>query len=132
MTKAVKAKQLTFTLSNKVGLLSDLTCALTDAKVNIEAICAYAMEGKAHFMLITDNNAKAKTTIAKAMGAKAEASDVLCVEMPDRVGALEAVAKRFAEAGIDIHYLYGSTGTGRTATIVFKTADDRKALKILA
>ncbi len=131
MAKAVKVKQITFTLSNKVGLLCDVTCSLADAGVNIEAICAYEMGKKAYFMLMTDNNAKAKNALARDLKAKVETEDVLCIEMPNRVGQLEKVAEKFAEAGIDILYLYGSPGAGRTATIVFKTENDRKALKVL-
>ena len=35
MAKAKKAKQLTFTLSNRVGLLSKVSTALADSKINM-------------------------------------------------------------------------------------------------
>ncbi|MFB3924766.1 MAG: ACT domain-containing protein [Syntrophales bacterium] len=131
MAKAVKAKQLTFSMPNKVGLLLDITCALTDAEINIEAICAYEWDETGYFMLITNNNPKAKRIISK-MGAEVEMEDVITVEMPNRVGQLMKAAQKIAEAGIDIQYLYGSPCAGKTVTIVFKTANDRKALRVLA
>ncbi len=132
MGKAMTAKQLNFSVPNKVGLLCDLTCALADAKINIEAICAYEMEDKAYFMLVTDNNAKAKKLISQSMDAEVKVEDVIAVEMPNRAGQLEKVAEKIAEAGIDIQYLYGSPGKGKSATLIFKTDNDRKALKAIA
>jgi hypothetical protein len=41
MAKAVKSKQLIFSLPNKIGLLSEVATAMAAAKVNIEALCAY-------------------------------------------------------------------------------------------
>lgn len=60
MAKAKKSKQLSFSIRNRVGLLSEISTAITNAKVNMYAICAYGMEGKAYFMLVTDSNAKTK------------------------------------------------------------------------
>jgi hypothetical protein len=43
---------------------------------------------------------------------------------------LQKVAKKIADAGVDIEYMYATTGGGK-ATCVFKTADDQKAIKII-
>jgi len=59
MAKAMKSKQFTFSLPNRIGLLSEVATALADAKVNIEAICAYE-RGYGFFMMIADDPAKAK------------------------------------------------------------------------
>jgi hypothetical protein len=53
------------------------------------------------------------------------------VETPNKVGALERVAKIIADAGIDIFYFYATTSSGETATSVIKTANDKKAIKAL-
>ena len=63
MAKARKVKEISFTTPNKVGLLSEVTTAITKAKVNINAICAYGMGNTAYFMLITVSNAKAKKAL---------------------------------------------------------------------
>ena len=130
MAKARKTKQISFTIPNKVGLLFEVTGAIAGAKVNIGAICAYAMENSAYFMLTTDSHAKAKKTLA-GLGFGIEEKDVVEVEMPNKPGELEKVAKRIADAGIDIEYMYGTTGAGKTAACVFKTADDKKAIKVI-
>ena len=130
MAKAMKIKQLSFTLPDKIGLLSEVTAFITAAKINIEAICAYGMGNDGHFMMITDNNTKAKKVIAH-MGAVVTAEDVIAVEVPNKVGQLQQVAKKISDAGIDISYVYGSP-VKQKMTLIFKTADDKKALKALA
>ena len=131
MAKGKRVKQLGFGMPDRPGLLSDVTTALAAEKVNIGSICAYGMEGKAFFMLITDGNAKAKKALAK-LGAKVEEEDVFAVEMANRAGELQKIAKKIADAGININYIYGTTATGKTATCIFSSSDNKKALKVLS
>ena len=131
MAKAVKMKQLFFSLPNNVGLLMEITAALVKAKINVEAICAYAWEElEASFMMVTDDNARAKKVLTQ-MGAKVELQDVLAMEVPNKVGELHKLTSKIAFAGIDIYYLYGSPSKGKM-TLIFSTENDRKALKALA
>lgn len=130
MAKAKKVKQLSFTMENRVGLLSEITIAIADAKVNIEAICAKEFEDKASFMLIADSVAKAKKILAK-LGIEICEEDVMSCEMPNKAGELQKVAKKIADAGIDINYMYGTAGGGKSSICIFKTADDKKAIKII-
>lgn len=131
MAKAIKVKQLFFSLPNNVGLLMEVTEALAKANINIEAICAYAWEElDASFMIVTDNNTKAKKVLSK-MGAKVELQDVLALEVPNKVGELQKATRKIASAGIDIYYLYGSPAKGKM-TLIFNTENDKKALKALA
>ncbi len=88
MAKARKTKQISFTIPNKIGLLSEIATAIAGAKVNIGAICAYGMENTAYFMLTTDSNAKAKKAIA-ALGFGIEEEDVVEVEMANKPGELQ-------------------------------------------
>ena len=130
IAKARKVREISFTMQNKVGLLWRVTAAIAGAKVNITAICAYAMENSAYFMLTTDSNAKAKKALA-SLGVGMEEKDVVEVEMLNKAGELQKVAKKIADAGIDIEYMYAAAGAGKTAICVFKTADDKKAIKVI-
>lgn len=130
MTKAMKLKQLSFTLPDRIGLLSEVTAFITAAKINIEAICAYGMGEEGYFMIITDNNAKAAKVISH-MGAEVKTEDVIAVEVPNKVGQLQQAARKISDAGVDISYVYGSP-VKQKMTLIFKTADDKKALKALA
>jgi hypothetical protein len=130
MTKATKLKQLSFTLPDRIGLLSEVTAFITAAKINIEAICVYGMGDEGHFMIITDNNAKAKKVVSN-MGAEVKTEDVIAVEVPNKIGQLQQTARKISDAGIDIFFVYGSP-VKQKMTLIFKTADDKKALKALA
>ena len=130
MTKAMKLKQISFTLPDKIGLLSEVAAFITAAKINIEAICVYAMGDEGRFMIITDNNAKAKKVLSQ-MGAEVNSEDVIAVEVPNKIGQLQQTARKISDAGIDIAYVYGSPVKNKM-TLIFKTANDKKALKALA
>ncbi len=130
MAKAKKVKQLSFMMPDRAGLLSDITTALSNSKVNISNICAYGMEGQATFMLTTDSNAKAKKAIAP-LGVELKEEDVLVVEMSNKPGELQKVAKKLADAGINILYMYGTTTGGRTASGIMVTSNDAQAIKLI-
>lgn len=130
MAKATKVKQLSFSMPDRVGLLSEVTTALAGAKVNISALCAYGWENNACFSLTGDSPAKAKRALAP-LGVVLEEEEVVRVEMPNRVGELQKVAKKLADAGINIEYVYGTTSAGKTSACLFKTSDDPKAVKLI-
>jgi len=130
MAKARKAKEISFTMPNKAGLLSEVTTAIAGEKVNITAICAYAMGDTAYFMLTTASNVKAKKVLTP-FGVAIEERDVVEVELLNRPGELQKIAKRIANAGIDIEYMYATAGAGKSTTCVFKTADDKNAIKVI-
>ena len=86
MAKAIKLKQLTFIVPNRVGLLSEVTTFLANGKINIEALCAYGRGQEGVFMIVTDNNAKAKKILTQ-MGAEVEVEEVIVVELKSGGGA---------------------------------------------
>lgn len=128
---AKAAKELTVALPDKVGLTAEMSTALAGAKVNILAITGCADEcGEAVYTLLVDDPAKAKKVLRK-LSAAIEDESVVTVEMPNKIGALQKVTQKIAEAGINIYYFYGTVGAGKTSTVVFKTADDKKTVKVL-
>src|SRR5574342_278319 len=110
MAKAVKVKQVAIAMEDRKGLMAEVAGALASAKVNIQAMCAYGMDNKAHFIMLTDSNAKAKKALSKLDGEVTE-EEVVLVEMPDKPGELKKVADRLAAADINIWYVYGTAGS---------------------
>lgn len=129
MAKVRKVTEIRLSMPNRVGLLSEITTAVAKAKVNVNAICAYALENIAFFNLITGSNAKAKKALAP-LGFAIEEKDVIQVELPNKPGELQKVAKKIADAGIDIDFMYATTA-GSKSTCILKTADDQKAIKVI-
>lgn len=128
MAKVSKVKEIIATTPDKVGMLAEVTDAIASAGVNILAICAYAMEGHAKFMMLTSDNGKAMNAL-KMRKISAEEVDAISVSLSNKVGAAKELADKIAKAGIDISYCYGSTGNGSEALLVLATKDVNKALE---
>ncbi len=131
---AKAAKEITATFVDSVGLTAKVASALAAENVNILAGTGYSASGsrrKAIFTLIVDDLAKAEKTLDRIGADEIQDSSVVMVETANKVGALENISRIIANAGIMIYYFYSTTSSGKTATCVFKTADDRKTIKVL-
>ncbi len=130
MAIAAKAKQLSFEVPNKVGLVHEIGAALNTAKINILSLFGIETGDTAIIMLITSDNAAAKKLLKK-MGADAGAIDVVTIEIPNKPGEFTKISGVIARAGIDILTVFGTAGSARSSMIVLKTSDDKKVLKLL-
>ena len=129
--KAVKGKEVIFTGENKIGELEEIASIIKDNGVNIRAISAWAVNGKAVFRLVTSDNAKAKELLL-AKGT-VEEREVLIVELPDEVGQLQLLAFKLKGNGLDLDYIYGTTyEPGKYAIIILSASDNEKALEIIS
>jgi hypothetical protein len=129
------AKEITATFTDTVGLTAKVAAAVAAEKVNILAGTGYSASGlrrKATFTLIVDDLVKAERALEKIGADEVQDSSVIVVEMANKVGALERISKIIADAGINIYYFYATTSSGKTATCVIKTEDDKKTIKVLS
>jgi hypothetical protein len=128
------AIEITATFPDSMGLTAKVAAAVAAEKVNILAGTGYSASGlrrKATFTLIVDNLEKAERALERIGADEIQDSMVILVETENKVGALEKISKAIYDAGINIYYFYSTTSSGKTATCVFKTADDQKAIKVL-
>lgn len=128
------AKEITATFHDSVGLTARVAAALAADNVNILAGTGFSASGirtRATFTLIVDDLARAERALEKLDADDIQDSSVVIVETSNKVGALERISGIIAEAGINIYYFYSTTNSGSKASCVFKTADDRKAIKVL-
>ncbi len=114
---------------NKPGVLAHILGEF--AKVNITAMTV--MDSVEHGVLrvVFDSPEKAEDALVKA-NLPFNKTDVLCVNLDNKSGALASVAEKLATNHINISYAYCTAGArgGRT-TGVLKVADVGKAMKIL-
>jgi len=123
MRTARTIKHLVTKMPSRVGLLADMATTIRKAGVNLSGVLAYEMDGMGEFMFITSDDEKAAAALT-SFGAEVSHEDAVSVALPNELGALESVTRKIADAGININYVYGTTGTGTdTATIVFRTDD---------
>ncbi|MFH1776239.1 MAG: hypothetical protein ABH952_01560 [Candidatus Omnitrophota bacterium] len=133
MAKAEIIKQLTVITENKVGILQEVSLAISAAGANISAICAYAMQDKAHFYLITSDNRKAASAL-KAKDYAISEQEVVLIQLEDKPGQAAQMAGKIKAAGININYIYGTTckcTNSNTCMIIIDSHDNKKLVSVV-
>ena len=116
---------------NEPGILGRVLGTLANAGVNLKALRAHSEKKKGIFLLITSDNRKAEKCL-KELGYTVKTSEVVTVQIDDRIGAGAEVGALLGNAVIDIDYCYGtSSGTGK-ALLVFRTNDNKRAVETLS
>jgi hypothetical protein len=120
-------KDLTVSLEDRPGTLAALGEALGGGGVNIEGLCAVTHEGRGIIHILVQDEAKARSAIEQA-GIKVEGeSEPMVSELPqdgvDRPGTLGDMARKVADAGVNVQVVY--LATKNRAVIV--TSDNAKA-----
>jgi len=119
------AKDLTVVLEDRPGTLAALGEALGKGGVNVEGICAVPAGGKATVHVLVEDSSAARQALQKAGVQVAGEQDVLVMSMEDKPGSLGAVARKLANAGVNITALYLATRT----RVVIAASDMAKAKK---
>lgn len=113
------ASDLLIEVENQPGALAKVTAAISDAGVNISAAtCTRPSETAALHILVKHAEA-AKHALATAGVTITSEREVVVVDADDRPGVLADLARRVAEAGVDLDLLYLATKT----RIVFGATD---------
>jgi len=125
-------KEISVTIVNKIGILADISEIIANHGINIEAVGGIAIENKAMLMLLTNDSRRALDALVAKGYKSAKENEVAVVELENKPGALKNVAKKLAQEGIDIKYIYGSACSGACPSkIVLSTNDNAKALVVL-
>ena len=124
--------QFSVFLVNKPGVLAQVTSALATAKVNLVAVTLVDSQEHGVLRIVAEKPDQAREVLKK-LNLPLTETDVLCVDLPNRPGALADVATVLGTNHININYAYVTSGApgGRT-TGVFKVADQAKAMRLLA
>ena len=131
MAKANKVKEIVATAPDKAGMLAEVTGAVAGTGVNILALCAYAMEGKAVFMMVTSDNGKASSAL-KAKNISVRETDAVSVTLSNKPGAAKELADKLGRAGVSLSYCYGSTGNCPEALMILSAKDINKVIEACA
>jgi hypothetical protein len=97
-------------LEDKPGALADLGEATGGANINIEGMCATTGEGKGQLHILVEDPAATRQALEGAGIEVSGERDVLVVEVEDRPGTMAAVARRLADAGVNIELAYTTFG----------------------
>ena len=125
------ATQFSIFMVNKPGVLAQVLGEFARAKINIMAITM--MDSVEHgVMRIVFASPKKAREVLLGLNMPCNETEVLCINLANKSGALAAVAEKLAKNHINISYAYCTAGArgGRT-TGVLKVADVKKAMRIL-
>jgi hypothetical protein len=121
-------KDLTITLEDRPGRLADLGEATGKAGINIEGLCATTGGGGAEVHILVEDEAAAREALGSAGIDVAAESDVLVIDVEDRPGTMGEVARKLAEAGVNIGLAYSTFGGVRLVLGVDDLSKARSAL----
>ncbi len=131
MSNMSSQTQFSLFLINKPGVLAQVARALAEQKVNIVAMTLVDSQEHGVLRLVADNAAHAQTALG-ALGLPMTQTQVLCLELSNRPGALAEVAGLLGKNHININYAYCTSGAGGGRTTgIFKVADPKKAQHVL-
>ena len=126
------ATQFSVFLVNKPGVLAQVTGAIAKAKINVMALTLVDSSEHGVLRLVCEDPDKARAALSKAQDNWTE-TEVLAVELTNEPGAFAGAAEKLAAAHVNINYAYCTGGApGGHTTAIFKVADMKKALHVLA
>lgn len=102
---------LTVTLEDRPGSLAKVGEALGKAGINIEGMCGMTTGGKGMVHILVEDTAKARRALqANHIDVTGE-QEVLVLDVEDRPGVAGNIARRLANADININLAYLATST---------------------
>ena len=123
--------QFSVFMVNKPGVLAQVLDELAKAKINIIALTMMDSVEHGVMRVVGASRDKVRKAIDK-LNMTYNETEVLCLNLPNKAGALAGVAHKLSEAHINISYAYCTAGArgGRT-TGILKVTDIKKAMKVL-
>lgn len=125
------AQQFSIFMVNKPGVLAQVLGEFAQARINIVAMTM--MDSVEHgVMRVVFAVPKKAGEVLTKLNMPWNETEVLCVTLTNKAGALAVVAEKLAKNHINISYAYCTAGAkgGRT-TGILKVADVKKAMKVL-
>jgi hypothetical protein len=127
----MKVQQISVFLQNGPGGLEQVTRVLEEANINIRVLSLANTSDFGILRLIVDDVEAAKKAL-KEKGFTIGDTAVVAVEIPDRVGGLNAILKLLSERGIGIEYMYAFVEKGgEHAIMIFRFDRTEEAIDIL-
>lgn len=116
---------------NKPGVLAQVLTEIANARINLIAITMMDSVEHGVMRMVAQSSVKIRNVLIKLNMPFSE-TDVLCITLSNKAGALANVTQKLAEAHINISYAYCTAGAkGGKTTGILKVADVKKAIKVL-
>jgi hypothetical protein len=125
-------QQISVFLENRKGRLAEMTKLLAENRINIRAVSLADMTDLGVARLIV-NDPQRCLSVLKENDFAAQATEVVAVELPDKLGALHNVLEVFNANGLNVEYIYASMGKKEDAgVVIFKVDPVDEAVAVLS
>jgi hypothetical protein len=118
-------KQLSVFLENKSGRLTELTGTLEKNDINITALSVAETSEYGILRCIVSDPEKAVIALRRD-GFSVRLTDVICVSIPNRPGALARMLRLLSDAKISVEYMYAFAVNEKALTVI--RGDDLQAI----
>jgi hypothetical protein len=122
-------KEFRISLTNAPGQLARVGEALGSRGVNILTIAAMGADSSV-IVLVTDQEDKAREALGE-LGLSFQEAELLTTGIPHQPGTLGALAKKMADANINIESIYLLGASVEEVKLAFTVSDPGKAKEIL-
>ncbi|MBQ7738582.1 MAG: ACT domain-containing protein [Desulfovibrionaceae bacterium] len=127
----MKVEQLVVFLENRAGRVADVTHALAEAKINIQALSLADTSNFGILRLLVGEQEKAKNVL-KEKGFTTGTTNVVAVLVDDKPGALDHVLQIVSAHGINVEYMYSLIQRERPgAVMIFRFDKNDQAIEAL-
>ena len=103
------AKDLTVILADRPGTLADVGETLGKAGINIDGMCGFPCEGRGVLHVLVEDAAGARRALEEGGMEVSGEREVLVLEVEDRPGAFGDIARKIANAGVNVDLAYLAT-----------------------
>lgn len=129
--RAKPGRQVSVFLEDEPGTLAAVTALLGRHGINIYALSLAEGVGHGYVRMVVDKTDEAVRVLRDSEELVME-REVLLLELSNQPGSLGQVARRLADAGINLEYAYCAGGPSvDCGLVVVRVNDPAKALKIL-
>jgi hypothetical protein len=106
------ATDLTVVLEDRPGTLAALGEAAANAGVNVDGICGFSTaEGEATMHVLVEDASAGRSALESAGLTVSGEREVVVLDVEDRPGVVGEVARKVADAGLNIELVYLATNT---------------------
>ena len=124
------SRRIIVIVPNEAGALAQVTEALSEAKINIEAIDG-RLAGELGVVSLSTNDDDAALWALLDANLRAITSDSVIFRLPDRPGALAGVARLFGDHQLNVRTIHIVHRLAGQAVVAVTTDDDNRARSLL-
>lgn len=123
-------QQLSVFLENRSGKLTDVTEALAKNNINITALSVAETSEYGILRLIVSDPQNAITKL-KEEGFSVGLTNVICITMPDKPGALARALRILSDKGLCVEYMYAFSMNDK-ASAILRVEKLKEAIQVLS